>query len=65
MTWFYETLDPARVLQLRERVASGLTSTFASHYTSQISLSDALLPEMIRAYSQRTTGEKFLICPHG
>jgi NADPH:quinone reductase-like Zn-dependent oxidoreductase len=63
MTWFYEKIDSARAQRLRDRVTNELTTTFASHYTSEISLTDALSPEIILAYSRRATGEKFLIRP--
>lgn len=49
--------------RLRQRVASELKTTFASHYTDEISLSDALLPEVVKRYNAKTTGEKFLIRP--
>jgi NADPH:quinone reductase-like Zn-dependent oxidoreductase len=65
MTWFYEKLDSATSNALRERVAKELTTTFASRYTSEISLAGALSPEAIVAYSRRATGEKFLIRPNG
>ena len=45
------------------RVAAELKTTFASHYTRTISLSEALDPETIRAYNRKATGEKFLINP--
>lgn len=49
---------------LRERVARELKTTFASHYTAEISLVEALRPEVIAAYNRRATGEKFLINPN-
>ncbi|MFC7478208.1 zinc-binding dehydrogenase [Dankookia sp. GCM10030260] len=52
--------------RLRARVAAELTTTFASHYTAEISLAEALRPEIVRAYCRRATGEKYLILPqHG
>jgi NADPH2:quinone reductase len=63
MTWFYEKLDAATAQRLRDRVTKELTTSFASHYTSEISLADALSPEVIIAYSRRATGEKFLVRP--
>jgi NADPH:quinone reductase-like Zn-dependent oxidoreductase len=65
MTWFYGKIDAVTAQRLRDRVTNELTSTFASHYTSEISLADALAPEIIVAYSRRATGEKFLVRPHG
>jgi len=44
-------------------VATGLKTTFASHYTSEISLAGALHLEAIAAYGRRATGEKYLINP--
>jgi NADPH2:quinone reductase len=65
MTWFYEKIDSATAQRLRDRVTNELTTTFASHYSSEISLADVLSPEIIVAFSRRATGEKFLICPSG
>ena len=49
--------------RLRMRVAKELTTTFASHYTQEISLADALDADTVKRYNAKTTGEKFLICP--
>ena len=49
--------------RLRARVAAEIRTTFASHYTAQISLAEALDLEMLRAYARQATGEKFLILP--
>ncbi len=48
---------------LRMRVAKELKTTFASHYTDEISLSQALQADVVQRYNAKTTGEKFLICP--
>jgi DMSO/TMAO reductase YedYZ molybdopterin-dependent catalytic subunit len=56
-------LGAAAEARLRARVAAELKTTFASHYTTEISLADALRPETMRAYCRRATGEKFLILP--
>jgi NADPH:quinone reductase-like Zn-dependent oxidoreductase len=56
-------LGAAAEAGLRARVAAELKTTFASHYTAEISLADALRPEIMRAYCRRATGEKFLILP--
>ena len=48
-------------VRLRQRVADELTTTFASHYTDEISLADALDADMARRYNAKKTGEKFLI----
>ncbi|MDZ4318868.1 MAG: zinc-binding dehydrogenase [Phenylobacterium sp.] len=49
---------------LRQRVASALKTTFASHYTAEISLAEALQPDILAAYNRRATGEKYLINPN-
>ncbi|MBV8684601.1 MAG: NADH oxidase, partial [Caulobacteraceae bacterium] len=54
---------PAGAQELRERVAREITTTFASHYTRTISLTEVLQPEIIAVYNRRATGEKFLIDP--
>ena len=63
MTWFYERIGAADAQRLRARVAGELTTTFASRFTAEIGLAEALEPDMIRAYSRRSTGEKYLIAP--
>lgn len=49
--------------RLRMRVAKELKTTFASHYTDEISLSDALDSKIVARYNAKSTGSKFLICP--
>lgn len=49
--------------RLRTRVVDELKTTFASHYTDEISLVDALQSDVVARYYAKTTGEKFLICP--
>lgn len=49
--------------RLRARVARELKTTFASHYTNEISLAEALDADTVRQYYAKHTGEKFLICP--
>jgi NADPH:quinone reductase-like Zn-dependent oxidoreductase len=49
--------------RLRQRVADELTTTFASHYTDEISLVEALDVATIQRYARQATGEKFLLRP--
>ena len=58
---FLQKAGPATVQALKDRVAAELTTTFASHYSNEISLADALDLEQISVYNQRATGTKFLI----
>jgi NADPH2:quinone reductase len=64
LTPFLMGLDPETFAALRERVANGLTTTFASTYSREVSLAEALAPEVFTAYARQATGEKFLITPH-
>ncbi|MGY4308504.1 NADPH:quinone reductase-like Zn-dependent oxidoreductase [Bradyrhizobium sp. USDA 4369] len=50
--------------RLRQRVVDELKTTFASHYTKVVSLTEALDPANLAVYAKRATGEKFLIDPH-
>jgi NADPH2:quinone reductase len=63
LTPFLQKAGPAVAQRLRQRVASELTTTFASRYTRTIGLAEALQPEVLRAYERKATGEKFLIDP--
>lgn len=72
MTWamggwllfpFLQKIGPANVARLKRRVAAELKTTFASHYTQEVSLQEALSLEAIAAYGKRSTGTKYLINP--
>ncbi len=60
---FLQKVGPEVTRKLQSRVASGLKTTFASHYTQVVSLAGALSLDAIAAYARRSTGEKFLINP--
>ena len=49
---------------MRQRVAAGLVTTFASSYTKEVSLAEALQPDAFSVYARHATGEKYLITPH-
>src|SRR5262249_90163 len=63
LTPFLQKIGPAEIGRLRQRVASELKTTFASHYTKVGSLPETLDPANIAVYNKRSTGEKFLINP--
>jgi len=63
LTPFLQKIGPAEIGRLRQRVASELKTTFASHYTKVVSLQEVLDPANIAVYNKRSTGEKFLINP--
>jgi NADPH:quinone reductase len=50
--------------KLRERVAAEIKTTFASAYTKEVSLAEALQIDEIAVYSKQATGEKYLINPN-
>jgi len=50
-------------IAMRKRVAAELKTTFASHYTHEVSLAGALQLDAISVYGKQATGEKFLIKP--
>jgi len=49
---------------LRQRVADELKTTFASSYTKEVTLAEALQVEEIAVYGKRATGLKYLIRPN-
>jgi len=63
LTPFLVKIGPVEGQKLRDRVVAELKTTFASHYTRELSLADVLNPEIIAAYNRKATGEKFLINP--
>src|SRR6185437_520635 len=63
LTPFLGKIGLEGIIRLRERVAAGLTTTFASSYTAQVSLPGALRLDNITVYTQQATGTKYLITP--
>lgn len=60
---FLEKIGPAETNKLKTRIAAEIKTTFACHFSKEISLYEALQPENVAAYSKKKTGEKFLINP--
>jgi NADPH2:quinone reductase len=63
LTPFTQKVGIEKTMELRQRVANELRTTFASHYSDEISLMEALDKDIVAAYSQQATGRKFLINP--
>jgi NADPH:quinone reductase-like Zn-dependent oxidoreductase len=61
---FLERVGAAESERLRQRVAAELKTTFASHYSREISLLEMLQPDILAAYNKKATGEKMLVRPH-
>lgn len=64
LTPFLQQIGPDDFAALRRRVADGLSTTFSSSYSREISLYEALAPEVVVEYARQATGQKFLITPH-
>ncbi|HEY0521093.1 MAG TPA: zinc-binding dehydrogenase [Ilumatobacteraceae bacterium] len=63
LTPFLAKLGAEGTERLRDRVVAELTTTFASHYTDEVSLAGALDIDAIKTYARQATGQKFLIRP--
>jgi NADPH2:quinone reductase len=61
---FLQKVGPEAGRRLRERVAREIRTTFASHYTVEVSLPEALGLDAIATYGRQATGEKYLVRPH-
>ena len=64
LTPFLQKIGFEEVEKLRQRVASEIKTTFASGYTKQVSLAEALQLDAIATYGRQATGEKYLLTPH-
>ncbi|MCB2067697.1 MAG: NADH oxidase [Erythrobacter sp.] len=62
---FLASCDMATLMALRSRVVAGLTTTFASHYKTRVSLEEMLTRDAMMDYAQMATGEKYLVTPWG
>ena len=61
---FLQKIGPETGQRLRARVLRELETTFASRYTRELSLAEALRLDEIAAYGRQATGEKVLVRPH-
>jgi NADPH2:quinone reductase len=61
---FMKKIGPEAVASLKQRIVAGLKTTFASQYSREISLAEALRLDVIAAYARHATGQKFLINPN-
>ncbi|MGS2720534.1 zinc-binding dehydrogenase [Paraglaciecola aestuariivivens] len=72
MTWgiggwllmrFLGKLPVDKILLLHKRVADEIDSTFASSFSRELSLEEAIQPKIALKYNAKKTGEKYLINP--
>ena len=64
LTPYMASVGSDDVARMRQRVASEITTTFASSYTRNISLVEALSADVLHGYAKQATGEKYLITPN-
>jgi NADPH2:quinone reductase len=64
LTPFLQRIGFEAAQKLRERVAAEIKTTFASTYTKEVSLTEALRIEEITVYGKQATGGKYLINPN-
>ncbi len=64
LTPFLQKIGFEEAEKLRQRVADEIKTTFASTYTQEVSLAEALSLDAINVYGKQATGEKFLINPN-
>jgi len=64
LTPFLQEIGFEAAEALRQRVAREIKTTFASSYTAEVSLAEALSLEAIATYGKQATGEKYLINPN-
>ena len=60
---FLQKVGIEKSIQMRAKVAAEIKTTFASHYTKEVSLAEALSLEAMAVYGKQATGEKYLIKP--
>jgi NADPH:quinone reductase-like Zn-dependent oxidoreductase len=65
LTPFLGTLSMEDHARLRARVVAGLTTTFASSYTEEVSLDGLLDPATVQQFARQATGSKYLVRPQG
>ena len=63
LTPFLQKIGFEAADKLRQRVADEIKTTFASSYTKEVSLAEALTLDAINVYGRQATGEKYLINP--
>lgn len=73
MTWgiggwllmrFLAKLQPQRIGELHQRVANEIDTTFATEFSDELSLAEAMNPAIIMKYNAKKTGEKYFINPN-
>ena len=61
LTPFMKRAGPEVAARMRKRVLDQIDTTFVSHYSSRISLAQAITVEAVKDYGARRTGQKTLL----
>ena len=61
---FLQKIGATETERLKQRVAAEIKTTFASHYTREVSMAEALQLDALALYGKAATGEKFLVNPN-
>ena len=65
LTPFLGRIGAEGMARLGQRVTNEITTTFASHYTDEVSLAGMLAPDAVRSWARQATGQKYLVRPQG
>jgi NADPH2:quinone reductase len=65
LTPFLQKIGLEEIARLRDQVAAGLKTTFASSYNAGVSLVGALQLDAVAGYARQATGSKYVIIPNG
>ncbi len=63
LTNFLRSAGQEVAARMRQRVLAEMSTTFVSHYTRTVGLTDTLKPEVMAAAQRKSTGEKILVDP--
>ena len=56
-------MAPGTLAAMKDRIVSGLETTFATKFAAEISLTDVMRADYLEAIAMRGTGEKFVVNP--
>lgn len=63
LTPYLQRAGREQVAAMRQQVADGITTTFASSFTDTVDLAGLLAPDRLRDCARQATGRKYLITP--
>jgi NADPH:quinone reductase-like Zn-dependent oxidoreductase len=63
VTPFLQRIGPERFNGLKERIQREVQTVFANDYSHVVSMTEMLNPDIVRAYTRKATGEKYIVDP--